>query len=246
MGLDIYAGPITRYIAGDWMTVVQRAGESSGTRVEVLRVNEPDDRITDIEVVHQTVVSWQRGLIQSLGLTQGWEESSEKDYLTDKPGWEGYGAVVLLAAYDERPDLAPGSKFRSGLRSRTIGLTEPRKFAESEAFRAASKAPIRYPSLLQCAEWCLPLTAGPTVWSAPSPNGTELNVGRVDRLYAELTELNSRTLRLSPHQLAEANKAAPAQPQTASLDDVASFGLSVLLELAEYALVNSVPWIMDY
>ena len=35
MGLDVYAGPLTRYLAGDWLTIVQQAGLASGR--EVLR-----------------------------------------------------------------------------------------------------------------------------------------------------------------------------------------------------------------
>src|SRR5690606_18200676 len=37
MGLDIYAGPLTRYYAGDWQTVVQRYGAEQGLEVHVVR-----------------------------------------------------------------------------------------------------------------------------------------------------------------------------------------------------------------
>jgi hypothetical protein len=245
MGLDIYAGSLIRYVAGDWLTVVQQAGQSSGMPVEVVRINEPPDAIRDPEVVRQAVISWQQGLLRSLGISDAWDDDAEMDYRTDKPDWDGYGAVVLTAAYDEHPDLSPGMKVRSGIRSKRIEATEPRKFPESDAFRAASQSPSRYPTLLGGAEWCLPLASGPTVFRAPAPNGTELTMGRVDRLHTELTELNSRTLRLSPQQLSEAMQAGPPEP-SASVDRVAPFGLAVLTALADYAFVQSVPWIMDY
>jgi hypothetical protein len=164
---------------------------------------------------------------------------------TDKPDWDGYGAVVLLAAFEERPDLAPGQAVRKGLWRRVIESVTPRNFPESEAFKAASQSPTTFPTLLHGAEWCLPLTSGPTVFNAATPNGTQLTMGRVDQLLAELINLNERTLQLSPAELESARQAGPPRPSAPVLE-VAPFGLAVMLALAEFAAVHSVPWIMDY
>ena len=66
VGLDIYAGPVTRYVAGDWLTIVQQAGAARGIPVEVIRPNEPADAIHDASVVEVAVGEWQGRLLQSL------------------------------------------------------------------------------------------------------------------------------------------------------------------------------------
>src|SRR5437763_362024 len=43
VGLDLYAGPLTRYHAGTWLTVAQQAGQRLGVPVEILRA-EPTGR----------------------------------------------------------------------------------------------------------------------------------------------------------------------------------------------------------
>ena len=37
MGMDVYVGPLTRYLLGEWLTVVQQAGMANGVQVQVLR-----------------------------------------------------------------------------------------------------------------------------------------------------------------------------------------------------------------
>jgi hypothetical protein len=121
----------------------------------------------------------------------------------------------------------------------------PRQFRDSEAFKAASRAPRRFPTLLGGTEWCLPISSGPTVFQAPTPNGQSLAMGRVDKLVEELHILNDRTLQLSNADLADARATGPPRPN-APLDEVAPFGLAVLIALADFAIANSVAWILDY
>lgn len=247
MGLDVYAGPVTRYVAGDWLTIVQQAGRASGMDVRLVRhgVEDGDDVVQDPDLVFEVVDSWKRGLLEALGARRGWDESVDGEYLTDKPDWDGYGAVVLLAAFDERPDLGRGGP--AGRRNRRGGEAAvlPRDFPEAAAFQAAQESPQRYPTLLLGAEWCLPVIDGPTVFQAPTPNGTPLSMGRVDRLLGELHTLNDRTLRLSEADLAAARDEGPPPPK-ATVDEVAPFGLAVLTALAEFAMRTSAAWIMDY
>ncbi len=245
VGLDIYAGPVTRYVLGNWLTIVQQAGQAGGLNVEVIRANENPNAVRDPAVVSPVVQAWQDGIVRSLGASIGWEDSVDVDYATDKPDWDGYGAVLLLAAFDERPDLAPGTKTRAGLRRTKLPDVAPRNYADSPAFEAARGVPTRYPTLLLGAEWCLPIAEGPSVFQAPTPNGHQTTMGRVDNLLEELNDLNDRTVRLAPADLAAARKTGPPPPG-AKVKEVVPFGLSVLLSLAEYASVRRVPWIMDY
>jgi hypothetical protein len=105
---------------------------------------------------------------------------------------------LLLAAHVERPDLAPGTRIRKGLRRHTIGAVLPAAFQDSVAFKEASGSPSRLPTLLKGAEWCLPIGTDASVFVAPTPNGTVVTIGSVDRLLAELHDLNESTLRMTP------------------------------------------------
>lgn len=157
-----------RPLAGDWLTKVQQIGRDNNVEVRVLRPNEPADAVRDAAVVHEAVGSWQQGLLKQLGVDQGWDDAPGGEYVTDKPDWDGYSAVVLLAAYDEQPDLAPHTEGRWGLRRKKAAGTAPRAFKESEAFKAARESPGRYPTLLSGTEWCLLLSNGPTTFKAPA------------------------------------------------------------------------------
>lgn len=113
MGLDIYVGPLTRYYLGDWETVVQRHGRESGIPVTIIRKdsenNQSQPKLSAEEVL-DIVVRWRAGLTAGLGSNMtdplNWAESADGEYFTDKPAWDGYGSLALLAAYEEHPQLA--------------------------------------------------------------------------------------------------------------------------------------------
>jgi hypothetical protein len=47
---------------------------------------------------------WRNRLRRELGISDlDWNEDPETEYMTDKPAWDCYGALVLWAAYDELP-----------------------------------------------------------------------------------------------------------------------------------------------
>lgn len=127
MGLDIYVGPLTRYYSGAWETIVQQAGREQGIPVEIIRTNEPSpDRITDPQVVEEAVLAWRTSLEQGLGEQLGprleWPEGPSADYVTDKPDWDGYAAVLLLAAHDEfRAGSLPREAPREWQKERVYG-----------------------------------------------------------------------------------------------------------------------------
>src|SRR5207237_6239928 len=109
----------------------------------------------------KAVANWRRELIRSLGVNEEWDEDPGGEYYTDKPDWDGYGAVALLAAYEEQPSLAPGTKVRRLLGSSVVPGVAPRQFGEAPALKAAVQSPARYPTLVMGGEWCLPLVGGP-------------------------------------------------------------------------------------
>jgi len=262
VGLDIYAGPVSRYAGGGWQTIVEQAGAAAGMPVITVRPGESmqdvlqralaegggaapirEIRLTDIQPGTQPIAEWKAGVLRSLGLNEEWDDTPVGEYYTDKPGWEGYGAVVLLAAYDEHPELAPGVKVKRLLGSRMVAAVAPGDFGKADAYRAAAESPMKYPTFLR-AEWCLPISGGPALFAAATPGGKQVTMGHVDRLLEELQLLNERTLKLSPAEMEAARQAGPADP--GSLEGMAPFGLSVVIATAEFAARHRVAWIMDY
>ena len=43
MGLDIYAGTLTRYYSKNWKTVTQKWAEANGLGFQIMRPNEDDN-----------------------------------------------------------------------------------------------------------------------------------------------------------------------------------------------------------
>lgn len=257
MGLDVYAGPVSRYAGGDWSTVMQQVSAAEGTPMVTIR---PGDSIEEALRRLQAggdvaagvpkpgpppaLEGWKAEIMRRLGVDERWDDDPEGEFFTDQPGWWGYGAVLLLAAYDEQPALAPGAKVRRLFGSRTVDAVAPSDFIQAEAFKVAVQAPARYPTLLQ-AEWCLPPVGGPVTFSAPTPSGKEITMGHVDRLLAELMLLNERTLRMSAEDMAVARR-NEGEPDLGSQAAMAPFGLGVLMASAEFAVQHRAAWILDY
>lgn len=103
MGLDIYAGTLTRYYTHNWKTAVQQWAEQNNIRCDIITPNgERGNENIDAEEVQESVELWMEALTSGLS-TKGlsftpWEENNEKEYYTDKPDWSGYGALVILSA----------------------------------------------------------------------------------------------------------------------------------------------------
>ncbi len=111
MGLDVYVGTMTRYFSGDWKTVVQQFGESTGMQVRIVRANDAPDAVRDPLQLRPVVIVWRGKLTKALGNRIAspleWGEEDGRPYFTDKPDWDGYWALLLLASYQERGKARP-------------------------------------------------------------------------------------------------------------------------------------------
>lgn len=105
MGLDIYSGTLTRYYSHNWKTITQQLSEEHGQRC-VLRDNngneiKPIEDKEEIEEIRDIIYQWSGSLAPNIDPTLPtplWDENKECDYFTDKPGWEAYGALLMLQA----------------------------------------------------------------------------------------------------------------------------------------------------
>src|ERR1043166_5537770 len=196
MGLDIYVGSLTRYYTGDWETIVQQWGRENGVPVTVMRPGQPSGGLaslwgrvfkqTTVATAEQTrigVLRWRGQIARALG-DQGrgldWDESAAAPYFTDKPDWDGYGALLLLAAYDEHPG-----------RPRPQRIS--RQWEQDPVLQACAGKGLqtRYPHLYNVELW-LPCELD-GVYQIGTLPGQPVLVGSSIRLLAHLRELNQRT-----------------------------------------------------
>ena len=105
MGMDIYSGTLTRNYSRYWTNITQQLAEENGQKCvvtdgcgnEIKPVEDP----AEIEQIREAVSTWAENLTASLPTDKPmpiWDETTDKDYYTDKPDWEAYGALIMLQA----------------------------------------------------------------------------------------------------------------------------------------------------
>jgi hypothetical protein len=112
VGLDLYAGTLTRYYSGQWETIIQHSDKATSERTFVLRP--PGSLIdTDPNRVQREVLEWRSRVsgdlagVNALREPLDWPEDLAQPYFTDKPDWPSFGAMVLLAAYTDAGERVP-------------------------------------------------------------------------------------------------------------------------------------------
>jgi hypothetical protein len=234
MGLDLYVGTMTRYLSGDWKTIVQQWAESTGTPIQMVRSNQAPDAIRDPLQIRPVVIAWRGLLTKSLGTKisapLGWGEEDGRPYFTDKPDWDGYWSLLLLAAYiekgKERPQYLP---------------EHPEK---DRVLKDARKKSARYEQLLLPMIW-LPDDFNFT-FTGEHLTGQKVTYGSAPRLLVALADLNDHTLKGTPEDLARWRFEGPTDEKPRPFERVARFALGVFIELTEKAVSERLPIIVDY
>lgn len=259
MGLDVYAGPLTRYHAGNWKTIVQQMGEAQGLLVHVVRLADPGQPAGP-EETQAAVIAWQRGLRAATGIDGlDWPESAALPYFTDKPDWDGYWAVVLWAAADQFPDVSAPAELGRGSalgdptrlplvkRSDEVYLGKPAGGLIGRLFgKTAEPPPVesRYPHILMRPELWLPADF-PRPFQERDLVGGRYWMGSSPRLLDELRTLNARTFRADDATIDAWAKEGPSQDDL-RLERTARFGLAVFLQAARYSVEHRAPVKLDY
>ena len=221
MGLDVYVGSLTRYYVEGSADVVERIARHQGMAVS--------DGQDAEEVIRAAVMGWRDGLSRWLGDrldgALDWDESGPAPCFTDKPGWDGYGGTLLLAAHDEHPELPAPAQVSAD-------------WPDDPAYQAASApgAGSRYHQLLTPELW-LPCRFAFTV-RTQDITGEEVELGSSMALLDQL-ELLSTRYRLDGR---------PPDPTAdgRSLSAAAGNGLAVLRRLAERSVINRLPMKLDF
>jgi len=244
MGLDIYAGPLCRYYAGQWQTVVQQWGAANGIPVTVVR---PDGgglrrlwrNLTSIFAANAQeidpvdgVVDWRNHLGASRLLPSetdwNWPESLHGPFDTDKPDFDGYGAVLLWAAYATRPEM-----------------TRPRQWngdwEADPAFAEVSQSQSDFNHIVGPELW-LPVDFD-AVFEAEEPNGNQTKIGSVSRLWEQMNRLNDRSWK-APVETVRKWREEGYNPE--EFESLARWGFSIWYCLTEFAVKQRVPMRLDY
>ena len=106
MGLDLYAGTLTRYYSHNWKTVVQQWAEANGYSFEKITPDGEtveDQQMRPLLRCKKSLEGWRDSILEAIRQPDQpaftpWEEDNEKPYFTDKPDWDAFGAMLLVAA----------------------------------------------------------------------------------------------------------------------------------------------------
>jgi hypothetical protein len=236
MALDIYVGPLARYYSGDWENAGARYARSQGIPYSVVRPNPgPADAVRDADVVKQAVQIWRTRLSESLRshLSEelSWNEDVGAAYFTDRPNWDGYACLMLLAAHTALPEFERPSRV-------TQGWDQDPAFVElkSREFRCA------FMQIFEVEVW---LPSGfDFVFRAEDLAGQTVLFGSSIRLFEQLRQLNHETFRFDESEMLRAPIEPVADEQ--SFERAALLGLSMFLRHAHLSMKHQLPLKLDY
>ncbi len=236
MALDVYVGSLTRYYAGDWESVGERSARERGVPHEMMRPRAPRERGQDVERIRPAVLTWRTTLGNSLGANVAgpldWDESSDAPHFTGRPGWDGFGSLVLWAAYAEHPALR-----------RPASLPEEwdddpaLMHCNAEGFRS------RYSHLVRNIELWLP-SAFPFTFEGEDVDGRRIVVGSTTTLRRQLADLNAATWKVGDGEAADWSRRPPTDDMP--LEPRARYAFAVLVDLAQKAIDHRLPMKLDY
>ena len=185
MGLDIYAGTLTRYYSHNWKSSVQQWAEENGFAYHKLTPDgqeaADDEELTPAEV-QEAVENWRDQILTAITQPEQepyapWPENNEKPYYTEKPDWDAFGAMLLVAACHTYGEPVPPA------------VEKDWDFMEHPTIARLTADGERVWSLFRGATWWLPLADG-FLFRAPLPTDDAATIGTAGGLRKELEKLN--------------------------------------------------------
>ena len=227
MALDVFVGSLTRYYAGDWENVAERSARGQGSA-------SPLGRQREAATVRPAVLAWRETLQASLAnsavMGLDWDESAEAPYFTGRPGWDGFGSLVLWAAYAEHPALRRPDRL-------------PEEWDDDPALVRCNAQGSRFSHLVRNVELWLP-SAFDFTFEGQDVDGRRIVIGSVMALARQLGEVNGATWKAAEPAVARWAGAMPADDATLELK--ARHAFAVLSDLARRAVEHHLPMKLDY
>ena len=259
MGLDIYAGTLTRYYSHNWKTVVQQWAEENGYTFNRIT---PDGEHADNEEelspaeIQAAVEDWRDQILAAISQPNQppytpWPEDNERPYYTDKPDWDAFGAMLLVAACHTYEEPVPPT------------VEKDWDFGEHPLIARLASDEERVWSLLRGATWWLPLTDS-FLFQGPLPTDDQTMIATLGGLRKELEKLNHLAWQAdedtilgwadtegypvdgtidSDGQYSKADIPEHTQYDTQSL---AKFAFSMFWRAMRFAEEQQVPILLDY
>jgi hypothetical protein len=216
MALDVYVGSLTRYYGG---VGKQLAAFSRSP-----------------ETLHPAVLAWRAALSERLSanipMPLDWDETPGAPQFTGRPGWDGWAALVLWAAYAEHPVLGRPNTLPDEWEN-DPALAR----CNAEGFRS------RYSHLVRHVELWLPSTFAFT-FDGEDVGGHRVVIGSAPTLRRQLADLNAATWKADDRMVTGWGRRRP--PDNAPLEHRACYGFAAMVESAQRAVDHHLPMKIDY
>jgi hypothetical protein len=234
LALDIYVGSLARYYTQEWENVVQAYARESGQSYQKIGpgVDQPLpnwDEVANVskqwlEVINQQLSSHLDGPIT-------WSEEPTSPYFTDRPGYDGWGAIVTAASYVNAGKPIPEMLSEDWMADPVV----------LEAMETKESGKNRF-IMITCSGLWLPADFDFTFDFVDVCN-EKINISSTGLLAIGLRMLNEQTVEMDAGEM---NSALQAQLTAESpLEDVFRFSLSMYTDLARKAHENKLPMFYD-
>ena len=232
MALDVYVGSLTRYYAGEWENVSERTARERGTQFRIGRRVGSGDPEPDIQEILQDILTWRVALGDRIAHPLDWSEDLDAPYYTGRPGWDGFGSLVLWAAYAEHPAMR-----------RPASL--PEEWDNDPVLVRSSVVSFRsrYSHLVRNVELWLPNPFEFT-FEGEDVDGRRVVVGSTATLRRQLEDLNAATWKANADTVTIWGRDPPGD--NAPLEQSARYAYAVLLDLAERSVELRLPMKLDH
>jgi len=216
MALGVYVGSLTRYYGGVGKQLAAFARSP--------------------ENLSPAVLAWRAALSERLGdnipAPFDWDETPAAPHFTGRPGWDGWAALVLWAAYAEHPALGrPNSLPDEWENDPALARSN------AEGFRS------RYSHLVRHVELWLP-SLFPFTFDGEDVGGHRVVIGSAPTLRRQLAELNAATWKAGDGAVAGWGRKPP--PDTAPLELRARYGFAAMVQTSQHAVDRCLPMKLDY
>lgn len=234
MALDVYVGSLTRYYAGGWENLGEGSARERGAPISG-RWAKPSRDPKSEERIRARVIGWRTALAQALrdrlaGPLE-WDETEGAPWYTHCLGWDGFGSLVLWAAYAEHPILRLPETLPEDW-DHDVALMR----STAEGFRS------RFSHLVRNVEMWLPV-AFEITFEGEDVEGRRGVTGSVTTLRRQLADLNAATWKASTGDVAAWGR---ARPEAAPLESRARYAFSILSELSQRAHDERLPMKLDH
>src|SRR6202022_810609 len=211
--------------------IAEKTARERGAQYQIGRPGGSADRLKDPQRIPSAVLAWRATLSESLGskIAQplDWDESLDAPYFTGRPGWDGFGSLVLWAAYAEHPLLR-------------VPASLPEEWDNDPARGPCNAEGFRppYSPLVRNVELWLPVSFAFT-FEGEDVDRRRVVVGSSATLARQLADLNAATWTVGEAEPAAWPRRLP--DDEAPLELKARFAFAVMTDLARKAVENRLP-----